>query len=70
MTGHVRHRHEREALTDVWWSERANAFRAALVTDQPRDVCRDCALYRGVFSAGELRDRGVWCLEAGRMLDP
>ena len=33
----------------IWQSERYEAFRAALCTDNPPDVCRGCSQYRGVF---------------------
>jgi MoaA/NifB/PqqE/SkfB family radical SAM enzyme len=33
----------------IWRGERYRAFRAALLTDQPPDVCSGCSLYRGTF---------------------
>ena len=33
----------------VWRGERYEAFRAALVTRRPPDVCAGCSMYRGVF---------------------
>jgi radical SAM protein with 4Fe4S-binding SPASM domain len=33
----------------VWENERSQAFRAALKTALPPDVCRGCSMYRGVF---------------------
>jgi radical SAM protein with 4Fe4S-binding SPASM domain len=36
-------------LASVWHGEAYQAFRAALLTDEPPDVCRGCSLYRGTF---------------------
>lgn len=36
-------------LAAVWSGPRATQFRAALLTDEPPEVCRGCSLYRGVF---------------------
>jgi radical SAM protein with 4Fe4S-binding SPASM domain len=33
----------------IWRGERYEAFRAALETPTPPDVCRGCSMYRGVF---------------------
>jgi radical SAM protein with 4Fe4S-binding SPASM domain len=33
----------------IWRGARYEAFRAALCTDRPPDVCRGCSQYRGVF---------------------
>ena len=33
----------------VWYGDDYRAFRAALLTDAPPDVCRGCSLYRRVF---------------------
>jgi radical SAM protein with 4Fe4S-binding SPASM domain len=33
----------------IWRGAGYEAFRAALVTDKPPDVCRGCSMYRGVF---------------------
>ncbi|MFB3908365.1 MAG: radical SAM protein [Candidatus Eisenbacteria bacterium] len=34
---------------DVWNGERYEAFRRALASDVPPEVCRSCSLYKGVF---------------------
>ena len=34
---------------DVWNSPSYNDFRAQLAADRPPDICRSCAVYRGVF---------------------
>ena len=36
-------------LAEIWHGEAYQAFRAALLTDEPPDVCRGCSLYRGTF---------------------
>jgi len=36
-------------LAELWHGEAYQAFRAALLTDEPPDVCRGCSLYRGTF---------------------
>jgi radical SAM protein with 4Fe4S-binding SPASM domain len=36
-------------LAEVWHGDAYRAFRAALLTDEPPDVCRGCSLYRGTF---------------------
>lgn len=36
-------------LAARWHGDDANAFRSALASDSPPDVCRGCALYRGTF---------------------
>jgi radical SAM protein with 4Fe4S-binding SPASM domain len=36
-------------LAEVWHGEAYQAFRAALLTDEPPEVCRGCSLYRGTF---------------------
>lgn len=41
--------HEVDGLRKRWYGDEANAFRAALASDSPPDVCRGCALYRGTF---------------------
>jgi len=33
----------------VWRGERYEAFRAALTSSRPPDVCAGCSMYRGVF---------------------
>jgi radical SAM protein with 4Fe4S-binding SPASM domain len=33
----------------IWHGPRFTAFRRALLSDEPPEVCRGCALYRGVF---------------------
>ena len=33
----------------IWRGERYEAFRAALATEAPPDVCRGCSMYRGIF---------------------
>lgn len=38
-----------DGLRRRWQGDEANAFRAALASDSPPDVCRGCALYRGTF---------------------
>ncbi|MBW7923480.1 MAG: radical SAM protein [Burkholderiaceae bacterium] len=38
-----------DGLRRRWHSEDAQAFRRALASDSPPDVCRGCALYRGTF---------------------
>ncbi len=40
---------EADGLRRRWHSPEANAFRHALASDSPPDVCRGCALYRGTF---------------------
>ena len=37
------------SFAEIWRSEAYEAFRAALMTDNPPDVCRGCSMYRGVF---------------------
>jgi radical SAM protein with 4Fe4S-binding SPASM domain len=39
----------RDDFATVWQAEPYAAFRAALLGDRPPDVCRGCAMYRGVF---------------------
>jgi|KBSSwiStaDraftv2_1062776.scaffolds.fasta_scaffold26404_5 radical SAM protein with 4Fe4S-binding SPASM domain len=39
----------REGLTAVWGGDDYEAFRAALTSPTPPDVCAGCAMYRGVF---------------------
>jgi radical SAM protein with 4Fe4S-binding SPASM domain len=34
---------------DIWHGAAYRAFRAALLSPTPPDVCRGCAMYRGVF---------------------
>jgi hypothetical protein len=36
-------------LAGIWHGEAYQHFRAALLTDEPPDVCRGCSLYRGTF---------------------
>ncbi len=36
-------------LRGRWHGDEANAFRAALASESPPEVCRGCALYRGTF---------------------
>jgi radical SAM protein with 4Fe4S-binding SPASM domain len=43
--GHV----GREAFADVWTGDAYAAFREALLTDEPPEVCRGCSAYRRVF---------------------
>jgi radical SAM protein with 4Fe4S-binding SPASM domain len=38
-----------DGFATVWSGERARGFRAALLSDDPPDVCKGCALYHGVF---------------------
>ena len=38
-----------EGVETVWNSDRFLAFRRALASDTPPDVCRTCAVYRGTF---------------------
>jgi radical SAM protein with 4Fe4S-binding SPASM domain len=38
-----------EPFSAVWNGSGYTAFRSALETDEPPDVCRGCSLYRGVF---------------------
>jgi hypothetical protein len=33
----------------IWSGERYQRFRAGLLGDDPPEVCRGCALYRGTF---------------------
>jgi radical SAM protein with 4Fe4S-binding SPASM domain len=40
---------EQAAFATVWRNEGYRAFRAALLTDDPPEVCRGCSLYRRVF---------------------
>ncbi|NYJ07924.1 SPASM domain-containing protein [Petropleomorpha daqingensis] len=40
---------EDDDLATIWHGEAYQAFRAALLTDQPPEVCRGCSLYRGTF---------------------
>ena len=37
------------SLAEIWRSPGYEAFRAALMTPSPPDVCRGCSMYRGVF---------------------
>ena len=39
----------REGLATVWRGEAYEAFRAALTSPRPPEVCAGCAMYRGVF---------------------
>jgi hypothetical protein len=34
---------------EIWDGEEYRDFRAALLTDEPPDVCRGCSAYRHVF---------------------
>ena len=36
-------------VAEIWHGERYRAFRAALLTDEPPEVCRGCSVYRGTF---------------------
>ena len=36
-------------FAEIWDGDDYRAFRAALLSDRPPDVCRGCAMYRGVF---------------------
>jgi radical SAM protein with 4Fe4S-binding SPASM domain len=40
---------ERESFPVIWRGERYGAFRDALATASPPDVCRGCSMYRGIF---------------------
>ena len=40
---------ERDGFAAVWRGDAYKSFRAALLTDEPPDVCRGCSLYRRVF---------------------
>jgi hypothetical protein len=37
------------SFADIWRGPAYRAFRAALLSANPPDVCRGCAMYRGVF---------------------
>lgn len=37
------------SFAEIWRGAAYEGFRAALMTDQPPDVCRGCSMYRGVF---------------------
>jgi MoaA/NifB/PqqE/SkfB family radical SAM enzyme len=39
----------REGVAATWRGDRYRAFRAALASDAPPEVCRSCSLYRGAF---------------------
>jgi hypothetical protein len=39
----------RASFADIWHGAAYRDFRAALHTSSPPDVCRGCAMYRGVF---------------------
>ena len=36
-------------FAEIWRGEEYEAFRSALTTDDPPEVCRGCSLYRGLF---------------------
>ncbi|WP_448623647.1 radical SAM protein [Geodermatophilus sp. URMC 64] len=36
-------------LAEIWHGDAYRTFRAALLTDEPPDVCRGCSVYRGTF---------------------
>jgi hypothetical protein len=40
---------ERDGFAAVWRGDAYKSFRAALLTDEPPEVCRGCSLYRRVF---------------------
>jgi radical SAM protein with 4Fe4S-binding SPASM domain len=40
---------ERDGFAAVWEGDAYKSFRAALLTDEPPEVCRGCSLYRRVF---------------------
>jgi hypothetical protein len=37
------------SIAEIWSSEKYDAFRAALASDTPPEICRSCAVYRGTF---------------------
>jgi MoaA/NifB/PqqE/SkfB family radical SAM enzyme len=39
----------RDGVAAVWTNDAYNKFRDGLVADQPPEVCRSCAVYRGTF---------------------
>jgi hypothetical protein len=39
----------RDGIQAVWDGEAYEAFRRALDSDEPPDICRSCAVYRGTF---------------------
>jgi radical SAM protein with 4Fe4S-binding SPASM domain len=39
----------RDPLPEIWDGPAYRAFREALTSDRPPDVCRGCSMYRGVF---------------------
>ena len=40
---------KRDGFAGVWQNERYRAFRDALLTGDPPEVCAGCSLYRRVF---------------------
>jgi hypothetical protein len=40
---------EHDGFATVWQNDSYRDFRAALLTDDPPEVCRGCSLYRRVF---------------------
>ena len=38
-----------QGVAEIWSSERYEAFRTALASESPPDICRGCSLYRGTF---------------------
>jgi MoaA/NifB/PqqE/SkfB family radical SAM enzyme len=38
-----------ESVADIWKGPKYQAFRAALASDTPPEVCKSCSVYRGVF---------------------
>ncbi len=38
-----------QGVADIWNNSRYQAFRDRLDSDQPPDICRSCAIYRGIF---------------------
>ena len=38
-----------EGVAQIWNGERYRAFRAALASKDPPDICRSCGIYNGTF---------------------
>src|SRR5690606_18107164 len=36
-------------VREVWSGSRYQTFRSQLASDEPPEICRSCALYRGIF---------------------
>jgi hypothetical protein len=39
----------RDGVARIWDTGSYNAFRDALASDTPPEICRGCAVYRGIF---------------------